>query len=263
MGPIDSPRPSGPGRSSSRAARVAGASPVLMGGLGFTGRRPGDDDVWAPFGAASLVLPQLASCAARATARRSRGRRSTRADDLDRRWAALERRARELEPSPNGMVARPVFAPLTIEAEQPSTRGLGPPGRHVRRGRRPGTDRQGGARPAGGAPVARRARRRERPSPAGRERTGEHDLRVPARRPDVPRLDARAPCANRRPLVPDDGRGRLDPPRRRCRRGRGPGRRPARLREGSRGAGHRRRLDPGPAGADRRDASRSRPSRRS
>ena len=46
--------------SSSAAARVAGASPVLMGGLGFTGRRPGDDDVWAPFGAASLVLPQLA-----------------------------------------------------------------------------------------------------------------------------------------------------------------------------------------------------------
>ena len=133
-------------------------------------------------------------------------------------------------------------------------RGLGPPGRHVRRGGRPWTDRQGGARPAGGAPVARRARRRERPSPAGRERTGEHDLRVPARRPDVPGLDARAPRANRRPLVPDDGRGRVDPPGRRCGRGRGPRRGPARLREGSRGAGHRRRLDPGPAGADRRDA---------
>ncbi len=101
------------------AARVGGASPVLMGGLGFTGRRPGDDDVWAPFGAASLVLPQLAYALAGDGATLTGSAVDT-ADDLDRRWTALERRARELEPSPNGMVARPVFAPLTIEAEQPS-----------------------------------------------------------------------------------------------------------------------------------------------
>jgi isochorismate synthase len=101
------------------AARVAGASPVLIGGLGFTGRRPGDDDVWAPFGAASLVLPQLAYAVAGDGATLTGSAVDT-ADDLDRRWAALERRARELEPSPNGIVARPVFAPLTIEAEQPS-----------------------------------------------------------------------------------------------------------------------------------------------
>ena len=101
------------------AARVAGASPVLMGGLGFTGRRPGDDDVWAPFGAASLVLPHLAYSLADDGATLT-GSAVDAVDDLDRRWMALERRARELEPSPNGMVARPVFAPLTIEAEQPS-----------------------------------------------------------------------------------------------------------------------------------------------
>ncbi len=33
------------------------AGPLLLGGLGFTGATPADDDVWAPFGPASLVLP--------------------------------------------------------------------------------------------------------------------------------------------------------------------------------------------------------------
>src|SRR6476469_2411526 len=33
------------------------AGPTLLGGLGFSGRAPGPDDPWAPFGAASLVLP--------------------------------------------------------------------------------------------------------------------------------------------------------------------------------------------------------------
>jgi salicylate biosynthesis isochorismate synthase len=36
---------------------AVGAGPVLLGGLGFTGRLPAGDDPWAPFGAASLVLP--------------------------------------------------------------------------------------------------------------------------------------------------------------------------------------------------------------
>ncbi len=102
-----------------RAARVAGASPVLMGGLGFTGRRPGDDDVWTPFGAASLVLPQLVYALVSDGAILTASAVTT-ADDLDRRWSALARRARELEPSPTGIVARPVFAPLVIDAEQPS-----------------------------------------------------------------------------------------------------------------------------------------------
>jgi isochorismate synthase len=101
-----------------RTASVADASPVLIGGLGFTGRRPAGDDVWAPFGPASLVLPELllasspdgATVTAAAIANE---------DGLGRRWAALERRARELEPSPNGMVARPVVAPLTVVGEHP------------------------------------------------------------------------------------------------------------------------------------------------
>ena len=38
-------------------AWASGVGPVLLGGLGFTGRAPAADDTWAPFGAASLVLP--------------------------------------------------------------------------------------------------------------------------------------------------------------------------------------------------------------
>ena len=40
--------------------------------------------------------------------------------------------------------------------------------------------------------LAGRARRAERPAPARRERPGEHDVRVPPRRPDVPGRDAGA-----------------------------------------------------------------------
>jgi hypothetical protein len=39
------------------AGAPRGVGPVLVGGLGFTGQVPGPDDPWAPFGAASLVLP--------------------------------------------------------------------------------------------------------------------------------------------------------------------------------------------------------------
>ena len=125
--------PEGPGRfvdaerdwrELMRTARVAGASPVLMGGLGFTGRRPDEDDAWAPFGPSSLVLPQLvyASAADGATVTASV---VGSADDptpagIDRRWATLERRASEIEPSPTGIVARPVFAPLTVIDQQPN-----------------------------------------------------------------------------------------------------------------------------------------------
>jgi isochorismate synthase len=38
-------------------ADALGSDPILLGGLGFTGRLPADDDPWAPFGSASLVLP--------------------------------------------------------------------------------------------------------------------------------------------------------------------------------------------------------------
>lgn len=38
-------------------ADAVGVEPLLLGGLGFTGEVPAEDDPWAPFGPASLVLP--------------------------------------------------------------------------------------------------------------------------------------------------------------------------------------------------------------
>jgi len=39
---------------------AAATGPILLGGLGFSGRRPALGDPWGPFGAASLVLPTFA-----------------------------------------------------------------------------------------------------------------------------------------------------------------------------------------------------------
>ena len=107
------------------ADAARGAGPVLLGAMGFTGREPGADDPWSPFGASSMVLPELtlaispgggtvtASLAGDAV-----GAPAIRA--LERRWTALVERAREITPSPTGIVAMPVFAPLTITGEQPT-----------------------------------------------------------------------------------------------------------------------------------------------
>jgi isochorismate synthase len=105
-----------------------GAGPVLLGGMGFTGRVPdGDDDAWAPFGPSSLVLPALVLASSPQGTRLTASvvpddGGTTDADPraLERRWQALADRARELAPSPNGIVAMPVFAPLAVAAEQPS-----------------------------------------------------------------------------------------------------------------------------------------------
>ncbi len=97
---------------------------VLQGNLGFSWRIPATDDPWGPFGPSSLVLPELllavtpegawltGSLPMPATGASVRG--------LERRWERLAARARALAPSPNGMVAMPVFAPLTVVEQQPS-----------------------------------------------------------------------------------------------------------------------------------------------
>lgn len=86
-------------RSGERAVKPK-AGPVLLGGLGFTGDRPGPDDPWEPFGAASLVLPtfgvtqdgpatHLTVAIGPAAAEDGRQRA------LGKRWADLRDRARE------------------------------------------------------------------------------------------------------------------------------------------------------------------------
>jgi isochorismate synthase len=120
-------------RALARDARLAGraagtAGPTLLGGLGFSGRRPAADDPWAPFGPASLALPQLLLAvrdgAATLTGSIVAAADETRpadARELERRWEGLVDRARAITPGPAGMVARPVFAPLRVEHEQPSS----------------------------------------------------------------------------------------------------------------------------------------------
>jgi isochorismate synthase len=99
-----------------------GAGPILLGGLGFTGRRPADDDEWAAFGPASLVLPALAFArtpdGAYVTAA-TLGGDGTAARTHARRWDALVARARDLAPAAGALAARPAAAPLAITAEQP------------------------------------------------------------------------------------------------------------------------------------------------
>jgi isochorismate synthase EntC len=107
-----------------------GAGPALLGGLGFTGRRPAADDAWAPFGPSSLVLPELLlsltpGCAALTGSLLTgpdpaQGSAGDAATGLERLWAQLAGRARSLAPGPNGIVARPVVAPLSVTDEQPS-----------------------------------------------------------------------------------------------------------------------------------------------
>ncbi len=107
-----------------------GGGPVLMGGLGFTGRRPDPSDAWGSFGSASLVLPDLLLAV---TPEGSRLTGSLLAGDagiatagsLERRWDRIADRARSITPNPAGMVARPVVAPLSIVAEQPAREAWG------------------------------------------------------------------------------------------------------------------------------------------
>jgi len=106
-----------------RAPDAGTGGPLLVGAMGFSGRRPPEGDPWAPFGPASLVLPELllAVDGERATVTASLlGSDPGEVRALERRWLRLADRARALDPGPHGMVARPVVAPLVVVEEQPS-----------------------------------------------------------------------------------------------------------------------------------------------
>jgi len=96
------------------------ATPTLLGGLGFTGRRPPEGDPWTPFGPSSLVLPKLLLATrdgASALTASAVGAPDPRA--VEARWESLVDRAHALTPPSAGMVARPVFAPLRNDRSQP------------------------------------------------------------------------------------------------------------------------------------------------
>jgi len=82
-----------------------GGGPVLMGGLGFTGRRPDPSDGWGPFGSASLVLPDLLLAVTPEGARLTGSLYAdhagpSTAGGLERRWDRLADRARSITPNP-------------------------------------------------------------------------------------------------------------------------------------------------------------------
>lgn len=100
------------------------AEPTLLGGLGFAGRAPAEDDPWAPFGPSSLVLPGLLLSrrgGASTLTASAIGTPDPRAVEIS--WERLAERARTLTPPAGGMVARPVFAPLRAERSQPDRAG--------------------------------------------------------------------------------------------------------------------------------------------
>lgn len=97
--------------------------PVLLGGLGFSGRTPDPSDPWGPFGAASLVLPSLLLASSREGSWLT-GSLVGPTDDgagerLESTFERLAARARDLTPNAGGIAARPVSAPLRIVREQP------------------------------------------------------------------------------------------------------------------------------------------------
>ena len=116
------------GRPSADGQTTDGAGgPVLLGGLGFTGRTPDPEDPWGPFGAASLVLPSILVASTRDGTWLT-GSLVERADDAasDRLESTFERlagRARDLTPNLGGITARPVSTPLRIVHEQPDAAG--------------------------------------------------------------------------------------------------------------------------------------------
>ena len=115
------------GAALDHAADAPDGGPALIGALGFSGRRPAADDPWGPFGPSSLVLPELllavdpagVALTASMLGDGAPGSGLETARALDRQWTRLLERARALAPNPNGIVARPVFAPLVTADERP------------------------------------------------------------------------------------------------------------------------------------------------
>jgi isochorismate synthase len=112
----------------SQPAASRGLGPVLMGGLGFTGRVPQPDTQWVPFGAASLILPSLVAVRSAAGAWLTGSVAGAggatwaagAAVRLEALWARIAATAGELAGS-SGAPLPPPDAPLSVESEHPSS----------------------------------------------------------------------------------------------------------------------------------------------
>ena len=178
-GPIASPMRSGPGASCCAPRGVDRREPRPAGRPRVHGSTPGRHRGLGRVRAGLARAPGAPRCGNADRLDPDRLGRHGDRPAVDRRWAALDRRARELdaEPQRDGRPAGRRAARRRRRA--PGPRGVGPPRRPVRRRRRPRPHRQGRPGPPGRPPLAHRARRPQRAAPPRRERTREHDLRVP------------------------------------------------------------------------------------
>ena len=174
------------GDNDGRGDLPRGVGPVLLGGLGFLGRDAGGR---RRLGAVRCLV------AGAARMDRRPDRRGQLGHDDDRG----EHRARRPSPVRSDPGAGPGAGTGRRRPRRPAgqraaghRRGaprrdaLATDGRAVRRGRGSRPHRQGRAGPPGRHDVAGRPRRGECPPPPRGRRPGEHRLRVPARRPNVP-----------------------------------------------------------------------------
>jgi isochorismate synthase len=104
----------------------------LIGGLGFSGRVPPAGDIWAPFGAASLVVPSLVALSSGGgnwltgavgaeSGMAAGGGAAADAARLGRTWARLSLRAGELGRADGEAAAGAPGAHLQIEREWPTS----------------------------------------------------------------------------------------------------------------------------------------------
>jgi isochorismate synthase len=109
-----------------RLAAARGLGPVVIGGLGFSGRVPGGDDVWQPFGAAALVLPSLVALGSASGSWvtgsiAGPGDACAQADALEGIWARLSARADRLAPAGGEGAGEVPRAHLEIVHEWPTS----------------------------------------------------------------------------------------------------------------------------------------------
>jgi isochorismate synthase len=110
----------------SRPDEVRGLGPVLLGGMGFTGRAPESNGAWAPFEASSMVVPSLAvllsdggSWLTTSTVDDDSAA-NAKAAGLERTWTQIAARAGELAPPAGELDPPPSDAPLAIDGEWPT-----------------------------------------------------------------------------------------------------------------------------------------------
>ena len=108
------------GARTSRPAEVRGLGPILLGGMGFTGRTPAAQDAWAAFGAGSMVVPSLTALQSGGRSWLTTSATGAPTEPLAETWTRLARRAAALAPAADAAAPAAPEAPLAIDGEWPT-----------------------------------------------------------------------------------------------------------------------------------------------